>query len=499
MMKIKGDYFNGAFQKATQKDECIEKFCPADTEQKLWEACVDYTNIEKVVESAQNGFKQWKILSFEERAFYLKKYKEALLKRQDDISEALSLEIGKPLWEAKTEASALLGKVDVTLNDSLSRIQTQTFENIMPEITGLSYHKPIGTTLIIGPFNFPCHLPNGQILSSLLAGNSIIFKPSEKTIYSSQILIECFHEAGFPEGVINFINGTVHTASELTKHPLVKGIFFTGSQPVGIKILENTYRDLSKLVALELGGRNATIIHSMVDMEHTLTELIRACYLTSGQRCSSTSIILVQKKWVDEFQAKFTELVRKIHVDHPIDFTSIPFMGPLIDAHSQKLYYDFQEMTKTENIESLVAPKILERKKKGYYNAPALHYYEHPLTSSAFFKGEIFAPQACIIPFDTIDEAITLANLSPYGLAASVFTKDQQIFNLCKQELEAGVINLNRSTVGAHSKLPFGGVKNSGNFRAAAVSMIDHCASLTSTLETMSCHSKISEIVGLSE
>ncbi len=499
MMKIKGDYFNGAFYTASQQDEVIEKFCPADTDLKLWEAVIDYNNIEKVVESAQNGHKIWRKLSFTERAEFLKKYKEALAKRQDDISEALALEIGKPLWEAKTEASALLGKVDVTLSESLSRIQTKVFENLMPEITGLSYSKPIGPSLIIGPFNFPCHLPNGQILSALLAGNSIIFKPSEKTIYSSQILIECFHEAGFPKGVINFINGTVHTASELTKHPLVKGIFFTGSQPVGLKILENTYRDLSKIVALELGGRNATIIHSIIDMEHTLTELVRACYLTTGQRCSSTSIILVNRNIIDEFQAKFLKLVQKIHVDHPIHFTSLPFMGPLIDAHSQKLYYDFQEMTKSENIESLLSPKVLERKNKGYYNAPALHYYENPLTSSAFFKGEIFAPEACIIPFDTIDEAITLANLSPYGLAASVFTKNQDIFNLCKQELEAGVINLNRSTVGAHAKLPFGGVKNSGNFRAAAVSMIDHCVSLTSSLETMSCSSKISEIVGLSE
>ncbi|MBA2405143.1 MAG: aldehyde dehydrogenase family protein, partial [Bdellovibrionales bacterium] len=301
-MLLKGDYFNGRFTHPdglgdlSSAQEKILKKCPGELTLKLWEAGVYFDHIDQVIESSQKGFETWRKFTFEQRVSHLKKYQEIVRARKDEIAMALALEVGKPLWEAKTEAAALDSKVTITITDSLERIKQQTIKDVMPKIDGHVVYKPLGPCFVIGPFNFPCHLANGQILSALLAGNSIIFKPSEKTIYSAQLMIECFHQAGFPEGVINFINGTGHTAGKITSDKRIRGVFFTGSRGVGLRILENTYKDMGKLVALELGGKNSTIIHHDTNMSHALPELLRACFLTSGQRCTSTSMILVHRK-----------------------------------------------------------------------------------------------------------------------------------------------------------------------------------------------------------
>lgn len=498
-MQLKGDYFDGRFvtSNLSQASERILKKSPADLSMTLWEAGIFYDHIEPVIVSAQNGYELWRKLSFQERIGFLKKYQEAVKKRKDEIAMALALEVGKPLWEAKTEAAALESKVSVTINDSYERIKQTTIKDVMPKIDGHVIHRPLGPTFIIGPFNFPCHLANGQILSSLLAGNSIIFKPSEKTIFSAQLMMECFHEAGFPSGVINFINGTGHTAGKLTSDKRIKGIFFTGSKNVGLKILENTHQDLNKLVALELGGKNSTILHHDTNISHALPELLRACFLTTGQRCTSTSMILVHKNIEQEFIHQFKSLAEKIRVGHPTS-TPEPFMGPLIDEHAQKLYFNFCDFGKQEGAEEILSPRMLDVGYEGYYVSPSIHYAKAPNLNGNFIQEEIFGPNCFFIPYDDIDEAIKIANCTPYGLAASVFTRSPDIYQLCLRDIEAGLINLNRSTVGATARLPFGGLKNSGNHRPAAVSMIDHCVGTVASLETLDdTSSKISDVVGL--
>jgi succinylglutamic semialdehyde dehydrogenase len=498
-MQLKGDYFDGRFTQPqlSNAQEKILKKSPADLSQVLWEAGVYYDHIEAVIQSAQKGFEVWRKTTFEERISYLKKYQEAVRARKDEIAMALALEVGKPLWEAKTEAAALDSKVSVTITDSYERIKIKTIKDVMPKIDGHVISKPLGPTFVIGPFNFPCHLANGQILSALLAGNSVIFKPSEKTIYSAQLMMECFHAAGFPAGVINFINGTGHTAGKLTSDKRIKGVFFTGSRGVGLKILENTYRDLDKLVALELGGKNSTIIHHDTNISHALPELLRACFLTTGQRCTSTSMILVHRKIEQEFINQFKAVTEKIRVGHPLSSPE-PFMGPLIDEHAQNLYFDFCNFGKQEGAEEIVSPKKLQVGHDGYYVSPSIHYAKKPNLQGKFIQEEIFGPNCFFVPYDDIEEAIHIANCTPYGLAASVFTRSPDIYQLCLRDIDSGLINLNRSTVGATARLPFGGLKNSGNHRPAAVSMIDHCVGTVASLETLDDNSsKMSDVVGL--
>lgn len=498
-MNLKGDYFNGRFHQSSNAQEKILKRCPADLTQVLWEAGVYYDHIDAVIESAQKGFETWRKTTFDERITYLKKYQEAVRARKDEIAMALALEVGKPLWEAKTEAAALDSKVTVTITDSLERIKRETIKEVMPKIDGHTVYKPLGPSFVIGPFNFPCHLANGQILAALLAGNSVIFKPSEKTIYSAQLMMECFHAAGFPAGVINFINGTGHTAGKITGDKRIRGVFFTGSKAVGQKIVENTYKDLSKLVALELGGKNSTIIHHDTNISHALPELLRACFLTSGQRCTSTSMILVHRKIEQEFINQFKAVTERIRVGHPT-IGPDAFMGPLIDEHAEKLYFDFCNFGKLEGAEEIVSPRKLDVGYQGHYVSPSIHYASKPNLEGKFIQEEIFGPNCFFVPYDDIEEAIKIANCTQYGLAASVYTRSADIYNLCLRDIDAGLINLNRSTVGATARLPFGGVKNSGNHHPAAVSMIDACVTTVATLETLDdTSSKLSEVVGLKD
>lgn len=488
--QLKGNFFNGEFhQPATTGPHAVEnsikRNCPSDLSLKLWECPVELRHVDKVIESAVNAHQTWRKVLLEDRIKLLKRYQEEVSKRKEEIALAIAWEMGKPLWEARTEATSVAAKVTVTIEDSLPRIHNKTINNIMPKTDGHIFYKPIGPCLVIGPFNFPCHLANGQILSALIAGNTVIFKPSEKTCYSGQIMAECFQAAGFPAGVFNMIQGDGEVARRLTKEKAIKGIFFTGSKEVGKKILEVTHSDLSKLVALELGGKNTTIIHKDTNLEHAYGEVLKASFLTAGQRCTSTSLIAIHKDVKDEFIAKFHELSKKLIIDHAVEYAKEPFMGPLVDQAAVDAYLLFMGMAKREGIDEVMRGKALEKAKKGHYVTPSIHYAEKWNNDSLFLQSEIFGPNVTFIPYQEIEEAIKIANSTEYGLASAVFTRDRNIFQKCVEDIDSGLINYNRSTVGASAKLPFGGVKNSGNYHPAALTTIDACVYQMSSLEVL--------------
>ncbi|MGB0455213.1 MAG: aldehyde dehydrogenase family protein [Bacteriovoracaceae bacterium] len=488
--ELKGNYFNGSFVKietdALETDtRFVKKLNPSNLGHKLWELPLIYDHIDAVIESANIGFERWRKTSIDDRIQALRRFQEIAISRETEIATAISLETGKPMWEAITEAKAIAAKVNVTIEESLPRIKTKNYESILPATNASVSFKPIGPSLIIGPFNFPCHLANGQIVNTLLAGNSIIFKPSDKTSYCGEILIDCLHQANFPEGVINLIQGDGELARRLLREKSVKGVFFTGSKEVGLKVLKETYQDLSKLVSLELGGKNPAIVFEDGYSEATVYELLKGCFLTAGQRCTSTSIIALQRPLVDKFIEQFHQLSKNIIVDHPTEFDQEPFMGPLIDQAAVESYLLYIGMATREGIEEIMRGKALEKKYPGHYVTPSIHLAQKFDPKSHFLTSEIFGPNATIIPFDTKEEAFEIANATEYGLAASIFTKNDQNYQDALMELDFGLINRNRSTVGASSKLPFGGVKNSGNYRPAAVSTIDYSVYQVASLDVL--------------
>lgn len=485
---IKGNYYHGRYNAMPESgpqgaEHYIKRECPAQLEKILWTMPIAYNQIDEVIASSLNGYKFWKKTPEKERVQFLRRYQEKLMAKKDLLAEAIALESGKPLWEAHTEVASVIGKVNITIDESLPRTQDKIIPHIAPDTTGAIYYRPIGPCLIIGPFNFPCHLANTQILAALITGNSIIFKPSEKTAYSAQLMIDCFHEAGFPKGVINLCQGDGEVARRLTKSKEIKGIFFTGSKEVGQKILKTTSQDLTKLVALELGGKNPSIIHKDANLDLALEEMIKACYLTTGQRCTSTGLIPIHKDIKDEFIDRFHQLSKKIIVDHPIDYEKEPFMGPLVDQKSLEQYLLFMGMAKREGIEEIMRGKQLSRKKSGHYVSPSIHYTEKWNKNSYFLQSEIFGPNTTFIAYSEIEEAIEMANATEYGLAAALFSQDSSLFKKCLEDIESGLVNFNRSTCGASARLPFGGIKNSGNYRPAAVTMIDSCVYQKASLQ----------------
>ncbi|MDC0255859.1 aldehyde dehydrogenase family protein, partial [Bacteriovoracales bacterium] len=195
----------------------------------------------------------------------------------------------------------------------------------------------------------------------------------------------------------------------------------------------------------------------------------------TGQRCTSTSLVPIHESIADDFIKRFSELADKLVIDHPIDSDKEPFMGPLVDQNAMEEYLQFMETAKKEGIKEIRPGKQIEGKRKGYYVTPSIHLAEKFDKNSVFLASEIFGPNVTFVPYKTLDEAIEIANSTEYGLAGAVFTKDEAAYEKCALNIDVGILNWNRSTVGANSKLPFGGVKNSGNYRPAAVSTVDFC------------------------
>lgn len=495
--KLKGDFYHGKFHHHTDGDLEITKTCPANTEDILWHAVMRHDHIQEVISSAREGHKTWAQTTQQQRIEYLLNLKKIFNERTSEIAQAIALETGKPLWESTGEAKALANLVDIVIEISHKKIMPQNYENIMPNAQGQITYKPIGPCFVIGPFNFPCHLANSQILNALLAGNSIIFKPSEKTILSAQILMECYAEARFPAGVVNFINGDAETVIRILKSKEVRGVFFTGSKEVGISILEKTYKDLNKMVALELGGKNTSIVHRDANIENALPELLQSAFLTSGQRCTSTAKILIHNSIFHEVAEKFHSLAKKIIIDHPIDHQKEPFMGPLIDEKAVENYLLYMGMASREGHEELMRGKALEKKYPGHYVTPSIHVVKNPREESRFFMDELFGPNCMLIPYSELEEAVSYTNMSEYGLSTAIYTQEKDHFEYAKQYVDSGILNWNRSTAGGCSKLPFGGIKNSGNYRPAGVSMIDSCAYAMTSLLNLKENSSLENVKGL--
>ncbi|MDH4468272.1 MAG: aldehyde dehydrogenase family protein [Bacteriovoracaceae bacterium] len=479
--ELKGNFYNGRYH-SLQGDKKIVKMNPSAFNEILWEMPVDHSHGIKIMESAVSGYQLWRKVPLEKRIEALLRYKAALIKREDEMTEALALETGKPLWEARQEAKGLAAKVDVTISDSLPRVADKTIDQIMPGTKGSTLHRPIGPSLVIGPFNFPCHLANGQIVNALIAGNSIIFKPSEKTAFSPQLMMDALVEAEFPVGVVNLLQGDGAAVAQILSDKRIKGVFFTGSREVGKKILQATHLDLGKMVALELGGKNTTIVDKDVPLEYVVSELLSACFLTAGQRCTSTSLVVVHQKIYGDLLDLLRTWTKKIIIGAPHQ-NPTPFMGPLIDENAVQLYQNYIDLAKEQGAKEWLPMQNLCKEKLGYFSSPSILTYEGTWQNKSFIGKEIFAPNTLVIPFHKEEEAIAIANSTEYGLAAAVFSQDSHFIQHCLMDIDAGVINVNKSTVGASGRLPFGGLKESGNYRPAAVSMIDSCVHAISSLQ----------------
>ncbi|MBG07581.1 MAG: hypothetical protein CME68_02410 [Halobacteriovoraceae bacterium] len=487
---LKGNFFDGVFTfpKTTgpeATDFFIDKYCPAQLEQQLWRCLVDYSHVEPTIESSLVGFNSWKKTPYEQRKQSLKRYQEQVVLKKKELATSVSLETGKPIWESHEEIENVISYIDILISKSDAIIKSQKVSDDNLNLKRGSMLKPIGPHLILGSFIEPCFITSSKIITALLSGNSIIFKPSEKTCYSGEILTECLIKASFPKGVINLIQGGDEIGRRLSLNKAVKGVFLTGSIETGKKIIQATHDDLRKVVNLELGGKNTTIICEDADIESALTETTRGAFLSSGQNCSSTGIALIHKSLIDSFIKKFHQTAKKIIVDHPTKYKQEPFMGPLVDKKAVDNYLLYMGMAKREGIEEIMRGKILTKELSGHYVSPSIHYSEKFNPKSLFVNSEILGPNCTFIPFETVEEAINIVNQMPYGFTSSVFTKNEKNINSCLNELDIGYINFNKSTTYKDLNLTFTNLKNSGNGKQTGPESITLCSYQLSYYESV--------------
>lgn len=487
--KVLGDYIQGRFQRPGEgaagevNGEWLGR-SPADFTDEIGRFLYSYGAVDEAVGAAKHAFDSWRRRSLSERADLLKKYQAIVKRREEEFVEVIAREVGKPAWEVKTEISAMVNKVDITINESIKYVSDFEVAKIMENTHGVCRYKPFGVMAVIGPFNFPAHLPNGHIVPALLTGNTIVFKPSEKTPMVGQLMAECFHEAGFPAGVFNLVQGEKEVGRRLCVHEGVNGVLFTGSYEVGTRIKQDTLQQHWKLLALEMGGKNSAIVWEDALMDTALLETLTGAFMTTGQRCSATSRIIVHQKIFDEFVEKFHQRAKAFSIGHPLEN---PFMGPLIEQGSVDRYMKFLGIASREGCEVLMRGKSLELQWKGNYVTPSICLAKsmslEQSLKSVYQQTELFAPNVAIIGTHDLDHAIALANSTQYGLAASIFTKSRTHYEQCVDQLEVGLVNWNKSTAGASSRLPFGGFKKSGNHFPTALTATLYCAAPIASLE----------------
>ncbi len=484
----RGNYIDGRFVQASEmpkgaNGEWISR-APGDLSDELGRIEYSYGAVDVAVAAARDALPAWRRLRISERAALLKSYQAGIKKREDELAELIAREVGKPVWESKTEVATMFNKVDVTINESPKLVADIDLPKIMPDTQGFSRQRSHGVMAVIGPFNFPGHLPNGHIVPALLAGNTVVFKPSEKAPLVGQLMAEIFHEAGFPKGVFNLLQGEKEVGRRLCVHEGVNGVLFTGSYEVGLRIRQDTMLQHWKILALEMGGKNPSIVWEDTDLDFAIHETLFSSFVTAGQRCSATSRILVHEKVLDAFVQRFHERSKAFSIGNPLDN---PFMGPLVESASVDRYLKFLGIAGREGAELVMRGKALEMNTEGNYVAPSIVLYNSPTLEqsrkSVFQQTELFAPAVAIVPVKDVEDALAQANVTQFGLVASVFTRDRALYERFYDGLDFGLINWNKSTVGASSRLPFGGLKKSGNHAPTALTAMLYCGYPVASLE----------------
>ncbi|MFK7883935.1 MAG: aldehyde dehydrogenase family protein [Phycisphaerales bacterium] len=472
---------NGAWRDIQGND--IVSINPAHPTLTVWSGASRVGDVDEAVAAARAALPEWSRTPIEKRVAVLRRFQDIAKASKDALADLICEETGKALWESVGEAGLIAGKVDITLEDgpNSGRQRVSDFEFGLNDSKSARCHfKPHGVMAVVGPFNFPAHLPNGHIVPALLMGNTIVFKPSDKSPAVGQMLTEMFHEAleaeGFGKGVLNLVQGKVDVASRLVGHDGIDGILFTGSWPVGRKILEANLDRPGRIVALEMGGNNPAIVMPDADLYQAVIEVTRCAFNTTGQRCTSTRRLIVHQDVVDRVIPAVVKAASNLVIGDPRSGEPV-FMGPIISEESRDAVFAAQEKFAASGgrviLESTKVPGL-----EGWYLTPSIVQVDRFAVDvdDSGCDEEVFGPMLRISVVDSLDEALVQANATRFGLSASIFTSDAAAQDRFLTEARAGCVNVNCGTAGASSKLPFGGLGISGNHRPAGAFSMDYCA-----------------------
>jgi succinylglutamic semialdehyde dehydrogenase len=460
-----GDYVRGAFAIPSNVDGELRIASPADQRDQTGLHPYGRSSLTAAVEGARAAVPQWRRTPIDARAQFLRRYQERLRVHAGSIAELIAREVGKPRWEAKTEVDAMIGKVDIMLGEA----RALTDDRSLADLPGEVRYRPLGVIAVLGPFNFPGHLPNGQIVPALLLGNCVVHKPSEKTPSIATWMARCFDEAGLPAGVFNVVQGPGEFGAELATHPEVDGLMFTGSPAVARRIIASQGERFDRLIALELGGKNASIALADCELERTARAVAFSAFVSAGQRCTATSRLIVTAEVADRLIARIVEIARGLQIGYPLG--EPVFMGPMISESARARVLEAQVLARERGFEPALSSRVVHIDQYvGHYLSPGVHVARDPDAGAPGYSDtELFGPDLAIYVARDAEHAVALANRSWSGLTAAVFTASRDAFERAAEELRVGVLHWNRATAGASSRLPFGGVGDSGNHRPAGL------------------------------
>lgn len=439
------------------------------------------SDLDQAMDAAFDAADAWADAPFADREAVVRRFGAQLEQHQEKLARSIAQETGKPLWEARAEVALMRTKIEHSVRAYQARTGTGTSED--GGVRQTVWHKPHGVVAVFGPFNFPGHLPNGHIVPALLAGNCVLFKPSEQTPLVAEETVKLWHAAGIPKGVLQLLQGGRETGELIAAHEELDGLYFTGSARTG-EILSRQFAPTpGRILALEMGGNNPLIVGSKLsDLRAAVHDILHSAYLSSGQRCSCARRLFVPNgKFGDELVATLVAAIPKLRVG-AWDSTPEPFMGSLVSVKAADSILSVQTRMMALGAKALVEARRLKLGRA--FLSPGL------LDCSSLNRmpdEEHFGPLLKLIRYGKFQDAIDAANDTRFGLSAGLLSEDEAEWKRFRLRIRAGIVNRNRPTTGASGAAPFGGIGASGNHRPGAFYAADYCAYPVATMEASKC------------
>lgn len=411
------------------------------------------------LEAAQRAFPAWKNLSVYQRAEYLKKALDAMIRRRDEFAEVLTLENGKTFSESQAEINSAIKEMEFQINQGI-RLGGETLPSAMDGVFAYSTRQPLGVVSVICPWNFPFNVPGRKVTPALITGNTCVMKPASLTPQTGLKFVELFIEAGLPPGVLNFVTGGgTSVGNEMISNPMVKAISFTGSTGVGTRIHQTAAKTLAR-TQLEMGGKNPVIVLDDCNLDEASNAVVTAAYACAGQWCTSTSRAIVVKSMAEKFKEQVVEKAKKYTIGNGMESSTT--MGPVCGTDQLRSVLKYIEIGKKEGAELLLGGSQITKDgmDKGCFIEPTIFAEVTPEMTIA--REEIFGPVLSIIEVASLEEAIEVANNIEFGLASSIFTKDLGNAFRFLDETEVGLTHVNLMTALKEPQFSFGGIKHSG-------------------------------------
>lgn len=468
---IDGVWFDGA-------GEVFEAVDPATTHVTWTGRAADDGQVDAAVTAAARAFPGWRRTPVEERRVVVERFADLVRGQAEALASVITGETGKPTWEARTEPASMAAKVGISIEAMETRAGT-TERDLGGGVRSVTRHRPHGVMAVFGPYNFPGHLPNGHIVPALLAGDTVVFKPSELAPGTAEATVRLWEEAGLPPGVLNLVQGAVDTGRALAGHRGIAGILFTGSARTGRLLHEQAAGRPELLLALELGGNNPLIVTDGVDVDAAVVTTIQSAFLSAGQRCSCARRLLVPRgAWGDDFVDRLVAATADLESGDPRGEPQ-PFLGPVVGARAADGLAEAWA-----GLVELGGRPLVELRR----GDPATGFVSPGIIDLTGVEGvpdeEWFGPLLSVYRHRDLDDAIDLANDTAFGLSAGILTTDRSEYERVLDEVAAGVVNWNRPLTGASSAAPFGGIGASGNHRPSAFYAADYVAHPVASLET---------------